>query len=172
MRRLPFHPLRFLLAAGLLLAGCATYQFDRPATNWQTLVGQLQYASPKRSIIGETVVSRFGENELQLDFAAGPVPILRLRKDGERGRAEASFARVSWQGNADHPPGPLKSWFALHEVFADAAMQRHAADATVALHSEKPGFWDAKVAFSNGKPVDVQVNFPHSKERFHFHFGN
>jgi hypothetical protein len=171
MRRIHLHPFHLLLAAGLLLAGCATYQFDRPATNWQTLVGQLQYSSPKRSIIGETVVSRFGENELQLDFAAGPVPILKLRKDGARGRAEASFARVSWQGNADHPPGPLKSWFALHEVFAQAAKQ-HGSSANVALHSEKPDFWNATATFAQGKPVDVLVNFPHSKERFHFHFGH
>lgn len=170
MQRLLTRPARFFLAACLLLAGCSAYQFDRPATNWQTLVGQLQYASPKRSIIGETVVSRFGDEELQLDFAAGPVPILKLRKDGKRGRAEAAFARVSWQGNADHPPGPLKSWFALHEVFAQAAKQ-HGTSANVALHSDKPGSWNAKATFENGKPVDVQVDFPHSRERFHFHFG-
>ena len=98
---------------------------SRPAAKLaKTLVGQLQYVSPKRSIIGETVVTRMGDDQFQLDFMTGPgLPILKLRKDGIRGPApRRRFARaVSWQGNADHPPGPLKSWLALHEVFSAVA---------------------------------------------------
>ena len=169
MRRFLTFPVYCFLAAGLL-AGCSTYQFKTPAANWQTQIGQLQYISPKRSIIGETVVTRMGDNDFQLDFMTGPgLSILKLRKDGNKGRAEAAFARVSWQGNADHPVGPLKSWFALHEVFSDI-VALHEQAITTELHSQKPGFWKAQVEVVDGKPVSVRIQFPQSKEQFNFHF--
>ena len=160
-----------LIAACLFLAGCSTYQFVTPTANWQTLVGQLLYSSPKRTIIGETVVTRMGDDQFQLDFMTGPgLSILKLRKDGPRGRAEAAFARVSWQGNADHPPGPLKSWLALHQIFT-AITALHGSPTHAELHSEKPGFWTATAQLVDGKPVEVKIEFPASKERFFFHFG-
>ena len=170
MRRLPTPFLSCILITGMLLAGCSTYQFATPTASWQTVVGQLQYISPKRSIIGETVVTRMGDSDFQLDFMTGPgLSILKLRKEGNRGRAEAAFARVSWQGNADHPVGPLKSWFGLHEVFS-AVAGLHGTTTTAELHSQKPGFWNAKVDVVDGKPENVRIAFPHSKEQFNFHF--
>ena len=170
MRKLLKIPLHCFLAAGLLLTGCSIYQFTTPTANWQTLVGQLQYVSPKHSIIGETVVTRSGDNDFQLDFMTGPgLPILKLRKQGNRGRAEAAFARVSWQGDADHPPGPLKRWFAMHEVFS-AVAGLHDRNVTTSLNSQTPGFWTANVTVTDGKPVDVRIRFPRSKEEFNFHF--
>ena len=170
MRRFHTFPVYCFLAASLLLAGCSTYQFVTPSANWQTLIGQLQYISPKRSIIGETVVTRMGDNDFQLDFMTGPgLSILKLRKEGNKGRAEAAFARLSWQGNADRPVGPLKSWFALHEVFSAVAALRDRNINTV-LHSQKPGFWNAEVELADGKPVNVRITFPRSKEKFNFHF--
>src|SRR6202453_3538905 len=137
MRRYLTLPVYCFIAASLLLAGCSTYQFLTPTANWQTLTGQLQYVSPKRSIIGETVVTRMGDNDFQLDFMTGPgLSILKLRKDGNKGRTEAAFARVSWQGNADHPVGPLKSWFALHEVYLDI-VSLHVQAITTELHSQE-----------------------------------
>lgn len=159
-----------LLAA--MFAGCATYQFATPNASWQSVIGQLQYVSPKRSIIGETVVTRDGDQNFQLDFMTGPgLPILKLRKEGNKARAEAAFARVSWQGSAEHPVGPLKSWFALNEVFT-AISGLHQTSGSAELHSQKPGFWNAKATVANGKPVDVRIEFPGSKEQFNFHFAN
>jgi len=170
MRRFLTAPACLFIIASLLLAGCSTYQFVTPTAQWQTLVGQLLYSSPKRSIIGETVVTRMNDDQFQLDFMTGPgLSILKLRKDGTRGRAEAAFARVSWQGNADHPPGPLKSWLALHEIFtAEAAL--HGSKTHEELHSQKPDLWKAEVQLADGKPVEIKIDFPHSKERFFFHF--
>ncbi|HWB60532.1 MAG TPA: hypothetical protein VG733_13645 [Chthoniobacteraceae bacterium] len=166
MRKLP----TLLLAACVLLAGCSTYQFITPTAQWQTLIGQLQYVSPKRSMIGETVVTRNGDADFQLDFMTGPgLPILKLRKEGNKGRAEAAFARMSWQGDANHPVGPLKSWFALHEVFSGVAAI-HARDTKTTLQSQKPGEWTADVEIAGGKPVSVRITFPRSKEQFNFHF--
>ena len=172
MRRLLQIPVYCFLAAGLLLAGCSTYQFITPSANWQPLIGQLQYVSPKHSIIGDTVVTRLGENDFQLDFMAGPgLPVLKLRQQDDKGRAEAAFARVSWQGNADRPPGPLKSWFALREVFSAIAALKEK-NIKTSLHSEKAGFWSADVEVADGRPVSVRITFPHSKEQFNFHFSH
>jgi len=169
MRRILFPS---VIATCLLLAGCATYQFVTPSEGWKTQIGQLLYSGPKRSIIGETVVTRIGDSQFQLDFMAGPgLSLLKLRKDGTRGRAEAAFARVSWQGNADHPVNQLKSWFALHEVFT-AADALHGTNAHVALKSQKPGLWTADVQTANSLPVVIKIDFPHSKERFFFHFSS
>ena len=171
MRKFLTLPVCCLLAAGLL-AGCSTYQFATPSASWQTLIGQLQYVSPKRSIIGDTVVTRMGDSDFQLDFMEGPgLPILKLRKQGNRGRAEAAFARLSWQGNADHPPGPLRRWFALHEVFS-AVAALHERNIKTTLHSEKPDTWTADTELADGKPVSVKITFPRSKEEFNFHFSH
>lgn len=170
MRRLLLIPICCFLAAGMLLTGCSTYQFVTPSANWQTLIGQLQYVSPKRSIIGDTVVTRMGADDFQLDFMAGPgLPILKLRQQGDKGRAEAAFARLSWQGSAEHPVGPLKSWFGLREVFSDIAELKEK-NARTTLHSEKAGFWTADVEIADGKPVSVRIVFPRSREKFNFHF--
>lgn len=159
-----------IFAASLLLAGCSTYQFVTPTARWQTHIGQLQYTSPKHSIIGETVVTRMGDDQFQLDFMTGPgLPILKLRKDGARGRAEAVFAKLSWQGNAGHPPGPLKSWFALHEVFSSVAALP-GSPVHAPLHSRKPGFWNAEAVLVEGKPVEIKIEFPRSREHLNFHF--
>lgn len=172
MRRFFSFSLHPLIAVCLFLAGCSAYQFATPSAQWQTRIGQLQYISPKHSIIGETVVTRNGDQDFQLDFMTGPgLPILKLRKEGDRGRAEAAFARVSWQGNADRPVGPLKSWFALHEVFSDVAALRQKTG-VAELRSKKPGFWNAKATIANGNPLDIRIEFPRSKEQFNFHFAN
>ena len=172
MRRPIPAPIHCLIAICLLLGGCSTYQFVTPNAGWRTQIGQLLYSSPKRTVIGETVVTRMGDSQFQLDFMAGPgLPILTLRKDGTRGRAEAAFARVSWQGNADHAVGPLKSWFALHEVFT-AADALHGSSVHTKLNSEKADFWTADVTIVNGKPVELKIEFPHTKERFFFHFSS
>ena len=156
----------------LLVTGCSTYQFTTPTANWQTQIGQLLYGSPKRTIIGETVVTRMGDSQFQLDFMAGPgLSILKLRKDGNRGRAEAAFARVSWQGNADHSVGPLKSWFALHEVFT-AADALHGTSSHNELHSQNKVLWTADASVVNGRPTVIKIEFPRSKERFFFHFSS
>lgn len=169
-RHLTTLPVYCFIAAGLLLAGCSTYQFLTPSASWQTLTGQLQYVSPKHSIIGETVVTRMGDTDFQLDFTTGPgLSILKLRKQGDKGRAEAAFARLSWQGNADHPVGPLKSWFALHEIFS-AVATLHDRNTKATLQSQKPGLWTAEAEVVDGKPVNVKITFPHSKEKFNFHF--
>ncbi|MEI6350651.1 MAG: hypothetical protein WCP06_06045 [Verrucomicrobiota bacterium] len=152
------------------LAGCQTpLQFPTPGPNWRTGVGQLQYVTPQRSVIGEAVVSHFDRTNFQLDFVAGPgVPLMRLRQSGDAARAEGMFARGSWQGTPARVPGRLKSWVALRDVFA-------ALDATRArrLTLESPdGKWIARVEQAVGQPRRISIDFPETGERFVFVFGN
>lgn len=130
------------LALTLLLAGCQTpASFPTPDARWRTLTGQLQYATPAQSVIGEVVVSRLDSEYFQLEFVSGPgIPLMKLRQHENFGRAEGILARGSWQGQISRAPARLGSWFALHERLRTGARRRLTAD------------------------------FPASGERFVFHF--
>jgi hypothetical protein len=160
-----------LLLAGLL-AGCQSIRqnFDHPDARWRTEIGQLQYSTPKRSVIGEVVVTSLVNKEFQLDFMAGPgFPIMKLRQSGDMAHAEAAFAHASWSGKTEHAPGKLKPWLALADVFSQLA-EANTSKSQVALQSQKPGFWNANATLADGRPLDVTVQFPQSRERFVFHF--
>ena len=166
---------RFLRGSGAAavlaaLAGCQIpLRFPTPGANWRTGVGQLQYVTPQRSVIGETVVSRFDPANFQLDFVAGPgVPLMRLRETEGAARAEGVFARGSWQGAPVHVPNRLKSWVALREVFAalDASRSRQ-------LTLKSPdGKWIAHAEQTAGQPRRISIDFPATGERFVFVFGS
>jgi len=100
------------LIIAALLAACQTAApFPQPDKTWQTRIGQLQYVAARRSVVGECIVSRRGDRELQLDFHSGPgFPLLRLWRSGDRLRAEGLLARGSWEGNANRPPQHLLGW--------------------------------------------------------------
>ncbi len=120
---------RLLAALALLLAGCQTpLAFPTPDAQWRTRVGQLQYVTPTRSIIGDCVVSRHG-TDFQLDFRTGPgFPLLRLWSSGGKARAEGVIARGSWQGDPSHPPQKLVGFLKLP---AALAAQNHTSRVTV-----------------------------------------
>lgn len=119
----------------LLLAGCqSTAVFPQPDAQWQTRVGQLQYATPTRSIIGDCVVSRHGA-EFQLDFRTGPgFPLLRLWRAGEKVRAEGILAHRSWQGEAANAPPYLAGFVKL-----PAALAAQKAASRVTVNSAETG---------------------------------
>jgi len=158
-----------LLAA---LGGCqSAHEFPAPGSHWKNAQGQLQYVTPKRSIIGEVVLSGNGVQEFQLDFVAGPgVPLMRLRESGEVARAEGVFAGVAgkWQGNPAHAHGHLASWTALREVFAALEPKINAPSATVS-HLPKVGTpWTATLTQAPGAPQRIRIEYPKTQERFTF----
>ena len=161
----------FFLLLGCI-TGCQTtpQTFHTPDARWHTETGQLQYSNPKRSIIGETVVTALNHEEFQLDYMAGPgFPIIKLRRLGNRAHAESALAHVSWNGKTEHPPGKLKPWLALADVFwqlTDLPLTK----TQVAIQSSQSGFWSATANLKEGRPTDVTIQFPQSKERFVFHF--
>ena len=158
--------LAFLVAA---LSGCQTAsEFPAPGAHWKNAQGQLQYATPKRSVIGEAVLSGNGARDFQLDYTAGPgLPLMRVRESGSVGRMEGVFAGGSWQGDLEHVHGRLASWAALREVFA--AVQEKGAAPSATLHSA-PGSkvpWTAQLTQAPGNQR-IRVEFPKTKERFTF----
>jgi hypothetical protein len=104
----------FILVAAAL-TGCASVSitnFPEPDRTWKSYSGQLQYVSRTRSVIGEFVASRKG-NDFRLDFSkGGAVPLIRVSRHDQFARAEGAFARGQWQGVADKAPLPLKGWVA------------------------------------------------------------
>ncbi|XHR28696.1 MAG: hypothetical protein ACFUZC_22610 [Chthoniobacteraceae bacterium] len=163
--------LQAALAALLLLplSAChTTRDFPTPGAHWKNAQGQLQYTTPKRSVIGETVLSGNGLQDFQLDYLAGPgVPLMRLQESGNSARMEGVFAGGSWQGDPVHIRGRLASWAALREVFAAVHEQGAAPSAT--LHSA-PGAqapWTAQLS-QTAATQRVRVEFPRTKERFTF----
>ena len=161
-----------ILILAALLTGCQTtsHTFQSPGQHWQTETGQLQYSTAKRSIIGDCVVTCYNDSEFQLDFlAASGYPIMKLRQSADFAKAEVAYAHITWQGKTEHPPGKLRSWLGLREVFGRLAVQP-VSEKHVNLESDKPGFWKADANLKDGRPLDVAVQFPQSREHFVFHF--
>jgi hypothetical protein len=166
-----FRPISAVLLLGLLSACQTAREFPAPGSHWKNAQGQLQYSTPKRSVIGEIALSGNGLQDFQLDYLAGPgVPLMRLRESGDTARAEGIFAGVggNWQGAAAHAHGRLASWVALREVFAALETHINAPSATV---QSKPGAvypWTAQLTQSPGEPQRIRVEFPRTSERFTF----
>ena len=160
-----------LCIAFLSLAGCQLpLKFPTPGPQWQTNVGQLQYVTPQRSVIGETVVSRFDKADFQLDFVAGPgVPLMRFRQSETGARAEGVFARGGWQGAPARVPHRLQSWAALRQVFASLEAKHDLHRVTV---ESRDGTWTAYAEQAGAQPRRVRIEFPKTGERFVFVFGS
>lgn len=122
------------LALALLLAGCASkLVFPEPDATWQTSSGQLRYTTATQSLIGEFVVSQRA-GHFRLDFSkGGAVPLLRIARNGEHGRAEGALARGQWSGPVEKAPAPLRAWLIdVPEMLAHPA-------ARVDLPGSQPG---------------------------------
>jgi len=160
-----------LVALAATLSSCQTTitrSFPTPGDNWNNAYGQLQYVTPKRSVIGEAVITRNGTQDFQLDYTAGPgVPLIRVRETSHSAAAEGAFAMLGWQGDPARPPHHLISWMELREVFA--AIEAHSKQNHVSVHGPA-GTWNAQAELAAGKLERVRVEFPRKKERFTFVF--
>ena len=171
---IPIPKLRPLLAVCLFatLSACQTArEFPAPGSHWKNAQGQLQYATPKRSIIGETVLSGNGVQDFQLDFLAGPgVPLMRLSEAGGIARAEGVFAGATgrWQGDPKHAHGRLASWVALREVFAALETRINTPSATLTSAPDTASPWMAQLTQAPGEPQRIRIDFPKTQERFTF----
>jgi len=167
--------LRCGIVFGLLatLPACQTVQrqFPTPDATWRTSIGQLQYVTKKRSVIGETVVSRQGAREFQLDFTAGAgLPLMKLRETGAAARADGVFAHGAWQGEPAHAVGSLTTWMKLRDVFAAIDAARPPGGTRPVSVSGGVGHrrWTARTAGS--QPERIRIAFPATGERFVFVF--
>lgn len=151
--------MKFLAALfiGALLAGCQTaHQFATPDQTWQTHIGQLKYSDAKRTVIGDVVVQRRGEQDFQLEFQkGGGIALLTLREDATTARAEGLFARHSWQGAPSTAPKHLRNWIALREGF---------------LHPAHGDSWKGESQTVDGNLSLLFLAFPRDNQRFVFQF--
>jgi len=166
-----FRPSMAVLLLAALSACQTAREFPSPGSHWKNAQGQLQYSTPKHSIIGETVLSGNGLQDFQLDFVAGPgVPLMRLSESGGIARAEGVFAGATgkWQGDPKHAHGRLASWVALREVFAALETRIDAPSATLTSPSEAVRPWTAQLTQAPGQPQRIRIEFPKTQERFTF----
>ncbi|MEO8352132.1 MAG: hypothetical protein ABI680_10410 [Chthoniobacteraceae bacterium] len=109
----------------LVFASCANQNppFPSPTAVWKTDSGQLQYATSKRSIIGEFTATHLG-GDLRFEFSkGGTLPLLKLVRTGNTIRAEGVLARGRWQGPADSAPSYLGGWVRVSNALIDSPAQ-------------------------------------------------
>ncbi len=93
------------------------HQFAQPEPDWQIRIGQLQYHSPKTSLIGEVLVRYSSAGDFELTFTKGPgVTLLTVRQDANFVRVSGPLARGSWSGPPNNAPVHLRGWVSLREV--------------------------------------------------------
>ena len=151
------------LFIGALLAGCQTaHQFATPDRTWQTHIGQLKYSDAQRTVIGDVVVQRRGEQDFQLEFQkAGGIPLLTLREDAITARAEGLFARGSWQGTPSTAPKHLRNWVALRAAFL------HPRPLAIKAGDQN---WRGEAKSVGGQLTSLSIAFPTDEQQFVFQF--
>lgn len=117
-----------LLAPALAFpTGCQTiprHQFFDATANWQTRSGQLQYRSPKTTLIGDVLVRFSPSGDFELTFSKGPgVTLLLIRQDSTYARVEGPLARGRWEGKVAEAPEKFRGWLALRDRFLAARAQ-------------------------------------------------
>ena len=155
-----------LLAAlfiGAFLAGCQTpHQFATPDQTWKTHIGQLKYSDAQRTVIGDVVVQRRGEQDFQLEFQkAGGIPLLTLREDATTARAEGLFARGSWQGAPSAAPRHLRNWVALRAAFL------HPRPLAIKAGDQN---WRGEAKSTGRQLTSLSIAFPADEQQFVFQF--
>jgi hypothetical protein len=114
-----------LLVVGCCLTSCQTVQhhFVQPQPGWETRVGQLQYRSPKTSLIGDVLVRYDSASDFELTFSKGALILLTVRQNADFVRVSGPLARGSWSGAPAHAPVHLRGWISLREVLLRKKMQ-------------------------------------------------
>jgi hypothetical protein len=155
----------FSLTVAILISGCASTPkaaMPTPGQNWTTDSGQLRYR-PKsgKSVIGDVVVRRSGEDFL-LVFTSGPgVPLIKLQTHGSTATAEGIFARASWSGDVSKAPQNLRGWVSLPGIFAKAVPN---------TPEIRNAGLSARLSYAGGRPQGVDVTSAETGEQFTFHF--
>ncbi len=108
------------------LTSCQTlrHQFASPEPDWQSKIGQLQYAGPTTSLIGEVLVRYSSQGDFELTFSKGPgVALLTVRQDDKFVRVSGPLARGSWSGPPNETPARLRGWVSLRGLLLRSTNQ-------------------------------------------------
>jgi hypothetical protein len=111
-----------LLVSLLVIVGltsCETtspHQFAEPSRDWRVRSGQLRYASPRTTLIGDVVVRFSRSGDFELTFSKGPgVALIVVRQDASFARAEGPLGGGRWSGRVDQAPARLRGWIELRD---------------------------------------------------------
>jgi hypothetical protein len=136
----PYLKLLLVALAIVDLTGCETtsqHQFAEPSRDWHVRTGQVMYASPTATIIGEVVVRFSKTGEFELTVSKGPgVALIVLRQDATFARVAGPLAGGHWSGPIEQAPPRLRSWLQLRDKLIaarDRRSLRHAAGAETFL---------------------------------------
>jgi hypothetical protein len=120
------------------LTSCETtspHQFAEPSRDWRVRSGQLRYASPRTTLIGEVVVRFSRSGDFELTFSKGPgVALIVVRQDASFARVEGPLAGGRWSGTIDQVPARLRGWVELRDkLIVTKTSLRHVAGAETFL---------------------------------------
>ncbi len=141
-----------LLFTAALLAGCQTgHELPGLGSGATTRGGQLRYATPGRSLVGDFVLRSSANGDYDLSLSKSGVSLLQLQVHGDRLAATGSLARAGWTGPAARVPGQLRTWAELREVIP--AFGGNGAEAS------RPGKWQARFARQGAVLQSAQIRF-------------
>lgn len=111
--------LPWLAGLALCLSSCQTARqlFVQPEPGWESRVGQLQYRSPKTTLIGDVLVRYSAAGDFELTFSKGPgLILLTVRQNDQFVRVSGPLARGSWSGAPRNAPVHLRGWVSLRDL--------------------------------------------------------
>ena len=141
-----------ILLSAILLAGCQSVkELSGLGPEAKTRIGQLNYITRNRSIVGDIVLRNLTGGDYDLSFLKGGVPVLEFQTRGSRMTATGLLIRTGWSGELAHAPGPLRSWAMLREVLPYFD--------TNVPSAQKPGKWSATFQRKGDMLLRADVQF-------------
>ena len=128
----------------------------------KTRIGQLQYTTPSRSIVGDIILRNLTGGDYDLSFSKGGVPLLEFQSRGAHMTATGLFIRTGWSGELAHTPGALRPWATLREVLPYFD--------TNVPSAQSAGRWSAKFERTGGMLLRADVEFS-GRSSMAFSFG-
>jgi hypothetical protein len=146
----------FAAVLAIILMGCRSVnELSGLGPEAKTRIGQLRYATGRRSVVGDIVLRNLTAGDYDLSFSKGGVTVLELQTRGTKMTATGLLAGNGWSGAADRAPGPLQPWAMLKEVLVYFDSNAPAA--------QKPGRWSATFQRMNGNLLKADIQFSHNR---------
>jgi hypothetical protein len=145
------------------LTGCRTLtQLPTLEGSLTARSGQLRYASPTRSVIGDVVLRAAPSGDFDLEFSKG-VSLLVVQARDDRLRATGALAGSGWSGSVQRAPAPLQPWATLRQILPLFSDPRR--------NSARTNRWSAVFQRRNGVVTRAEIEFT-TGERMTFYFGS
>lgn len=152
-----------ILLSLFVLAGCQSVkEISGLGPEAKTRVGQLQYVTRSRSIVGDIILRNLTGGDYDLSFSKGGVPLLEFQTRGSRMTATGLFIRTGWSGELAHAPRSLRPWAMLREVLPYFD--------TNAPSAQSAGRWSARFERKGGMLLRADVEFS-GRSSMAFSFG-